>query len=77
MEKQSYTVERGWQTKSDFCIAQELRMFWTFLKGRKNKTKEEYVTQTINGLQNLKYLLSVPLQKTEAYDKILLSHKKE
>lgn len=52
-------------------------MFWTFLKGCKNKTKEEYVTQTINGLQNLKYLLSVPLQKTEAYDKILLSHKKE
>lgn len=46
-----------------FCKACELRTGFIFLKGCKNKNKEEYGTEPLCGQQSLKYLLTGPLQK--------------
>lgn len=67
---QVYQIPQPYWTSANFgpwpvfvCLTQELKMVFTVLKGYKSKDRKEYTTEALCGPQNLKYLLSGPIQK--------------
>lgn len=67
-------VEKRLANWVPLCTAQELRRFCTFLKGQENIQKQRISDTDHDGLQNLKYLPSVPLRKIVACNRPLLNY---